>query len=423
MTAPLTGTYEVAGDKSISHRAAILGALAHGTSVIRGFSQAGDCASTLAALDSIGVTVERDAAGSVLVHGPLDASPRDVGIVGCGRAGTAMRLLAGVLASFPLRATLTGDPQVLRRPMRRVAEPLRAMGARVELADGEHAPIHVEGGGLGAIDHAMSVASAQVKSAVLLAGLRADGRTSVDEPAPTRDHTERMLAAMGAAVGRSGSTAWVEPSELSAIDLSVPGDPSSAAFLWAAAALVPGSDLAVDAVGLNPTRTGFLRILERMGGDVRIEPAADRAGEPVGAVRVRHAPLTPTRVDAREVPSAIDELPMVALLATQADGVTEVRGARELRVKESDRISVLVTGLHAMGANAEELDDGFVVRGPTRLHGAQVDAAADHRLAMTFAVAGLVTEEPVRVGDLAYAGDSFPGFEALLDTLTAGSRT
>jgi 3-phosphoshikimate 1-carboxyvinyltransferase len=416
VTPPLTGACMVDGDKSISHRAAILGALARGTTVVHGWSRAGDCASTLEALHALGVEIGVRG-GDVSIRGPLPASPRDLGAVDCGRAGTAMRLLTGVLASFPMTATLTGDPQLMRRPMGRLAEPLRAMGARIELLDEEHPPITIVGtGDLRAIDHVTTVASAQVKSAVLLAGLRADGRTMVREPAPSRDHTERMLGSMGASVGRAHPGAWVEPGELSAIEMTVPGDPSSAAFLWAAAALVRGSDLVVDGVGLNPTRTGFLRILGRMGGDVRVEPDPDQAGEPVGAVRVRYAPLTATTVDADEIPSTIDELPLVGLLATQAEG------AAELRVKESDRVAGVVRGLRELGADLEEAGDGFVVRGPTPLRGGGVDALADHRLAMTFAVAGLLTPEPVHVEGLAYAGDSFPGFGPLLERLSAGAR-
>jgi 3-phosphoshikimate 1-carboxyvinyltransferase len=230
-----------------------------------------------------------------------------------------------------------------------------------------------------------------------------------------------MLAAMGATCGASPGVAWVEPSVLSPLDLTVPGDPSSAAFLWTAAALVPGSSLSVEGVGLNPGRTGFLRILERMGAVVSTEPAPDQGGEPVGSVRVRHAPLTAVGVVPDEVPSAIDELPLVGLVATQADGLTEVHGAAELRVKESDRIAGLVAGLRALGADAEERDDGFAVRGPTPLRGASVDTHSDHRLAMTFAVAGLIADGPVDVDGLAYADDSFPGFEAALAALVEGS--
>jgi 3-phosphoshikimate 1-carboxyvinyltransferase len=434
VTAALVGSCSVPGDKSISHRAAILAALAPGTSRIRGFSPAGDCASTLSAVAALGARVEGEPGdGSLRIVGPIAPHGRHAGpdadadpganVIDCGRAGTAMRLLAGVIASLPMSATLTGDRQLLRRPMRRVADPLRLMGAEVGLVEDERPPIHVSGGGLSGIDYRMPVASAQVKSAVLLAGLLASGRTTVREPIPTRDHTERMLAAMGARIGVAPGAAWVERGGLSPLDLVVPGDLSSAAFLLTAAAIVPHSSLTIEGVGLNPTRAGFLRILERMGGDVTIDPDAECGGEPAGSILGRHARLRATLVGADEVPSAIDELPLIGLLATQADGVTEVRGAGELRVKESDRIAGLVRGLRALGADAEELPDGFVVRGPTKLRGGAPDARDDHRLAMTFAIAGLIADGPVRVDGISYADDSFPGFETVLGELTNGART
>jgi 3-phosphoshikimate 1-carboxyvinyltransferase len=415
---PLVGTCRVPGDKSISHRAAILGALAEGSSEVRGFSPAGDCAATLRALTALGVRTERHHGGGIVVHGPVDPSARDVGRVDCGRAGTAMRLLTGLVASFPISARLTGDPQLLTRPMLRVAEPLRSMGARVGLADGDHPPIHVTGReDLHGIDYTLPVASAQVKSAVLIAGLRAGGGTTVREPWRSRDHTERMLGAMGAHIDVLDDAVRVERSNLRPFEVSIPGDPSSAAFLWAAAAMVPGSDVSVEEVGLNPTRIGFLDVLRAMGAEVEVEPTGEEAGEPVGRVRVRHAGLSSTSVDASAVPSLIDELPLVGLVATQADGTTEIRGAEELRVKESDRIAGLVEGLCLLGAKADALPDGFVVRGPTHLHGGQVDGLRDHRLAMTFAVADLVASDPIRVEGLAFASDSFPGFTDTLRSL------
>ncbi len=418
---PLSGVRRVPGDKSISHRAAILGALADGPSEVRGFSPAGDCTGTLRALAALGCPIERHHGGDILVQGPLDPSARDVGRVDCGRAGTAMRLLAGLVASFPISARLTGDPQLLTRPMRRVAEPLRSMGARVGLADGDHPPIHVTGGRLRGIDYELPVASAQVKSAILIAALRADGETTVREPWRSRDHTERMLGAMGADLQAKDGWVRIEPSTLRPVDVTMPGDPSSAAFLWAAGAMVPGSDVTVEAVGLNPTRTGFLDVLRAMGADVEVAQTGEEAGEPVGRVRVRHAGLSATSVEPAAVPSLIDELPLVGLLATQAEGTTEVRGAEELRVKESDRITGLVEGLRMLGADAEALSDGFIVRGPVRLHGGEVDGLRDHRLAMTFAVAGLVVSDPVadpvRVEGLAFASDSFPGFADTLRSL------
>ena len=420
-TRPLVGTCSVPGDKSISHRAALLAALAPGTSRLRGFSPSGDCASTVAVLPALGARTGREG-DDLVVTGPPDGPPTgDLGTLDCGRSGTTMRLLAGILAGLPVSATLTGDPQLLRRPMSRVTQPLRSMGAAVEPSPGGGAPITVHGGPLRGITYELPVASAQVKSAILLAGLRATGITTVIEATPTRDHTERLLAAMGARVSSAPGRVTLEASALEPFDATVPGDPSSAAFLLVAAALVPGSDITIQDVGLNPTRTGLLDALARMGAALEVEPVDRTAGgEPFGRIKVRHAALRATSVTPGEVPRLIDELPLVALAATQAEGTTEVRGAVELRVKESDRIGGLAAGLRALGGAVDELPDGLVVHGPTPLHGGTCDARGDHRLAMTFAVAGLIADGPVRVlgGDL--VGDSFPGFERALAALRDG---
>lgn len=426
---PLSGRCRVPADKAISHRAAILGALAEGTSRVRGFSPAGDCRQTVGALRGLGVRVElaEEEAGPVL-HPTLlvrgkgwEGLRPPTGPLDCGRSATTMRLLAGVAAGLPFGCVLTGDRQLLRRPMDRVAEPLRRMGAGVALRPGGLPPVAVRGGSLRGIEYRLPVASAQVKSCVLLAGLRAAGTTAVVETVPTRDHTERLLEAMGAPVGRRPGWVSVSPGPLDPIDLAVPGDVSSAAAILAGALLVPGSDVVVEEVGLNPLRTGFLRVLDRMGARVEVVSTSDGV-EPVGTVRVRHEPLHGTLVEAAEVPSLIDELPLLAVLATRAEGVTEVRGAAELRVKESDRISGLVAGLRALGARVEELPDGFVVVGPTPLRGGRCDARSDHRLAMAFAVAGLVAEGPVEVVGMEFVADSFPGFEATLRALSGGGR-
>jgi 3-phosphoshikimate 1-carboxyvinyltransferase len=420
-TRPLRGRVNVPTDKAISHRAALFGALARGTTTVRGYSPAGDCASTLAAIRSLGARVLSDgnevriegwgASGPAGAHAPVD----------CGRSATTMRLLCGALAPFPIDVALTGDPQLLARPMERVAAPLRSMGARVATADGGRPPVELRGGGLRGIDYAMPVASAQVKSAVLLAGLGASGLTTVREPVPTRDHTERLLAAMGARLTTdergTGRSVAVEPGSLAAVEITVPGDVSSAAPLVAAAALVPGSDLTIAGVGLNPTRAGLLGVLSGMGASIETEGTPDVGGEPRGDVRVRHAPLHAASVGASDVPAMVDELPLLGLLATQAEGVSQVRGADELRVKESDRIAVLVAGLRALGADVEELPDGFVVAGPTPLTGGDLDSAGDHRMAMVFAVAALIAHGPVRVRGMESVGDSFPGFLAALQGL------
>jgi len=428
-TRPLRGTASVPADKAISHRGAILGSLATGTTVLRGYSPAGDCRSTIAAVRGLGAEIEEDG-DVVCVTGWGDGGPAAPdGQLDCGRSGTTMRLLSGALAGFPLKVVLSGDPQLMVRPMERVAEPLRAMGATVATAAGGVPPIGLRGGSLHGIEYELPVASAQVKSAVLLAGLRASGPTTVIEPVPSRDHTERLLRAMGARVvesvgGDGPRSVRVDPGGLEALELTIPGDPSAAAPLLVAAAMVPGSDLTVVRVGLNPTRTGLLGVLRRMGSTIEtVSESGDksgdaaREGEPIGVIRIRHRPLQGTRVGAAEIPSMVDELPLLGLLATQAEGTTEVRGAEELRVKESDRIAVLVAGLRALGADVEELPDGFVVNGPTPLHAGDVTAAGDHRMAMTFAVAALVASGPVRVAGMQTVGDSFPGFMATLQGL------
>ena len=411
----MRGRCRVPGDKSISHRAALLAALAPGRSVLRGFSSAGDCDRTLAVLAALGVEASRD--GEVLMVQGGRALREPAGPLHCGRSGTTMRLVAGTLAAAPFASTLTGERQLLRRPMARVAGPLRRMGAEVRLSSGDRPPMSIRGGSLAGIEHVPDVPSAQVKSSVLVAGLHASGRTVVVEAGPTRDHTERLLEAMGAPIERSpGGRVCVERGTPSPLELDVPGDLSSAAFLVAAATLLPGSDLTVEGVGLNPTRTGFLDVLDRMGGAVERTVTYD-ALEPRGDLRVRHASLTGIRLLPEEVPGVIDELPLIGLLATQGEGITEVRGAGELRVKESDRIAGLVAGLNALGAYARGTDDGFVVRGPTRLREGRCDARRDHRLAMTFAVAGLIADGPVRVDGLEFASDSFPGFDELMGEL------
>jgi 3-phosphoshikimate 1-carboxyvinyltransferase len=412
---PLTGRCRVPGDKSISHRAALVAGLARGVSELRGFSPAGDCVATLGLLEALGCRVERGS-GVVRVHGGRLEPP--AGPIDCLRSGTTMRLGAGTIAAHAFSATLTGDVQLLRRPMGRVAEPLRSMGARVELAAGDRPPIRIEGGELHGIRYELPVASAQVKSALLLAGLGADGETTVVESAPSRDHTERLLEWLGALHRRGPGAVSVVRADLGAFGLAVPGDLSSAAPLVAAAALVPGSDIRVEGVGLNPSRTGFLDALARMGARVEMSPGGVDGPEPSGELRVRAAPLHAISVEAGEVPNLIDELPLVGVLATQAEGATAVRGAGELRMKESDRIAGLVAGLVGLGADVEELPDGFVVRGPVRLHGGACDALGDHRLAMAFTVAGLVASEPVRVAGMASVGDSFPGFLRALEALT-----
>lgn len=416
---PLSGTERVPGDKSISHRMALVAAVAAGRSTLRGFSRAGDCEATLALLGALGVSIARGAETVAIDGAGWDGLRSPDGDVDCGRSGTTMRLACGLLAGAALDVTLTGDPQLLRRLMERVAEPLRRMGAGVETTDGRP-PLRIRGGTLTGVEYALPIASAQVKSAMLLAGLRAEGTTTVSEPVPTRDHTERLLAWLDAPIEIEDALLRrisVRRGDLRAFEATVPGDVSSAAPLLAAAAAIPGSAVTVEDIGLNPSRTEFLNVLARMGAEVEIEPAADAGPEPAGRVTVRHAGLRAVEIDPLEVPGLIDELPLLGVLGALADGTTVVRGAEELRVKESDRIAGLIAGLRALGADAEELPDGFSVTGPSALKGDAVDSRGDHRLAMAFAVAALAATAPVAVDGLDSVADSFPGFIQTLESL------
>lgn len=416
---PLSGNARVPGDKSISHRMALVAGVARGRSVIRGFSDAGDCAATLDILHALGIGMEREG-DTVFIEGAGWEGLRSPGReLDCGRSGTTMRLACGLLAGSALEVMLTGDPQLLRRPMERVAEPLRAMGARIETTDGRP-PIRLHGVALRGIEYEPPVASAQVKSAVLLAGLRAEGKTTVIEPLTTRDHTERLLAWLGAPIELEKADPRrisVTRGDVHAFETSVPGDVSSAAPLLAAASAIPRSAITIEGIGLNPSRTAFLEVLARMGAEVQSEPTGDPGPEPFGDVTVRHAGLSGVEIGPLEVPVLIDELPLIGVLGALAEGTTVVRGAAELRMKESDRIAGLVAGLRALGADAEEQPDGFTVTGPSNLRGGSVDARGDHRLAMAFSVAGLGASDPVAVDGLSSVADSFPGFIETLDSL------
>jgi 3-phosphoshikimate 1-carboxyvinyltransferase len=418
------GTLAVPGDKSISHRYALLAALAEGTSRLHGYSTGADCRSTLDCLAALGAHIEFDArhdTGPTAIVTGLGArgfiqSDRPLD---CGNSGSTMRMLAGLVAAQPLVSTLIGDASLSRRPMRRIIEPLVRMGARVEAAAGDRPPLIVHGAHLTAIDFAPPVASAQVKSAVLLAGLRAAGRTRVTEPARTRDHTERALPAFGVAIAIDGCSIAVEGGQpLHAIVGRIPGDISSAAFPAAAAAALIGSDVTIEGVGLNPTRTAFLDVLRRFGARVEAESTGESLGEPIGRLRVRSGDLGSLTIGADEVPGIIDELPVLGALAT-AGGELRVTGASELRVKESDRIAALVGGLRTLGADADELPDGFHIRGGRRLTAGAVDAQDDHRLAMAFAVAALAATGPVTIAGAGAAAVSYPAFFADLERLRA----
>jgi 3-phosphoshikimate 1-carboxyvinyltransferase len=419
----LRGTLDVPPDKSISHRYALLAALADGVTTIDRYSTGADCLSTLTCLESLGVEVARHQAAEglhVRIHGTGGGLAAPFGDVDCGNSGTTMRLLAGVLAAAPFTARLVGDASLSRRPMRRVMVPLTAMGARLESADGGRPPLVVHGGPLHGITHTPEVPSAQIKSAVLLAGLRASGATTVVEPEPTRDHTERGLAAFGVEVDRSvpGRLTVTGGARLhGGLALRVPGDPSACAFLGVAAAGLAGSAITIRHVGLNPTRIALFDVLRRAGALVHVSAEDTWHGEPVGTVRIAAGTLNDIVIAPAEVPLLIDELPALAALATFG-GAVRVSGAGELRVKESDRISALVDGLRAMGADADEFADGFAVRGGRRLAGgAVVDARHDHRLAMAFAVAALGAAAPTAIQGAEIAAVSFPGFFETLEGL------
>jgi 3-phosphoshikimate 1-carboxyvinyltransferase len=416
----LRGRGRVPGDKSISHRALLLGALADGASHISGFLPSRDCLATLACLRALGVHVEAHDETTLTVGGRgLRGLQAPGALLNCVRSGTTMRLLAGILAGQSFDCTLTGDPQLLRRPMRRITEPLRRMGAGIEATDG-HAPLAVHGRRLHGCDHTLAVASAQVKSALLLAGLYADGPTTVRQLGPARDHTERLLAAMGAAIQVSGLNVTLDPSPtLSPLALHIPGDLSSAAFPLVAAALLPGSEVTIERVGVNPTRTGLLDVLRAMGAGVTVEDEREQGGEPVADVTMRASDLAGAEVSGHTVVRMIDEFPVLAVAATQAHGTTVVRDAAELRVKETDRIATAVAELRVLGARVEPRPDGFVVEGPTPLRGGVVDSHGDHRLAMALAVAGLVAQGEVTIENAECVPDSFPGFVEFMRSLGA----
>ena len=424
--APVRGTLVPPPDKSLSHRAALLGAMSSGPVHVTNYLDAADTRSSLDAVRALGAHVDDGGAGAMTIRGPGLRGATPGAAIDVGNAGTLLRLLPGWLAGQPEggRWTLDGDESIRRRPVDRVTVPLAAMGARLEARDGRFTPLTIAGRPLRGTEYVLPVASAQIKSCLLLAGLLAEGTTTVVEPEPSRDHTERLLARAGAGIERDGDRVRVSrQDELELEAIHVPGDPSSAAFHVAAAVLVPGSRLAVSGMAANWTRVGFFRILQRMGAAVlgALEERAGAAGdaEPLCELEVAHGPLAGTRVTADEVPLAIDELPLVALLGCFAEGETVVEGAQELRLKESDRIATVVDGLRGLGADIEATADGFAVRGTGGLRGGVLHAHGDHRLAMLGAVAGLASREGVEVVGMEAAAVSYPGFTRDLAALTA----
>ena len=423
----LAGVIHLPGDKSVSHRAAMLAAIAEGTSRISNFAESEDCTSTLACMARLGVEIEREGSsvkvagrgkhGLNAPHAPLD----------CGNSGTTMRLLSGILAGQPFQTTLIGDESLSRRPMKRVIGPLSEMGADIDSAGG-HAPLSISGKRpLKPIEFRLPVASAQLKSCVLLAGLYADGETTVIEPVATRDHTERMLRGFGVDVRGSGASEASSitvsgDARLIATDVTVPGDISSAAFFLVAASCLEGSALELPNVGLNPTRTGVLDVLRRFGARIDIEAVGESGGEPIGTLIVKHQEersAETNRVDGPIVANLIDEVPILAVFGTQAESGIEIRDAGELRIKESDRIAAVAENLRRMGAEVEEFEDGLRV-GRSRLKGAVVDSFGDHRIAMAFAVAGLFAEGETEIRGAECAAVSYPGFFDVLSSVTNG---
>jgi 3-phosphoshikimate 1-carboxyvinyltransferase len=417
------------GDKSISHRAGMIASLATGTSRIKNYSNSEDCAATLRCLGQLGVAIKREG-NDVLIEGTgVDGLRAPTEPLDCGNSGTTMRLLAGILAGQNFKSTLTGDESLCSRPMQRIIEPLQIMGARISSHDGR-APLTIDGKKpLGAIEYDLLIASAQVKSCILLAGLNADGRTQVIEETPTRDHTERMLRLFGVTVESGDAKKEAEtfvaiggPATIEAHDINVPGDISSAAYFIAAAALLENSDLEIADVGINPTRTTFLSFFKSFGLDIRIEASAEESNEPAGNVHIngarrKTADESSLVISGTLVAGLIDELPLLAVVGSQLEGGIEIRNAGELRVKESDRIRTTVAGLRAMGAEVEEFDDGLRVSGPIRLRGAKVDPHDDHRLAMAFTVAALLAEGETEITNTECVSVSFPTFFELLESV------
>ena len=412
----LRGRLRVPGDKSISHRAIMFGALAEGVTTITGFLEGEDCLATLRAFRAMGVRVDGPEQGRVTVHGVgLHGLRAPDGPLDMGNSGTSMRLMSGILAGQAFDTVLTGDASLTRRPMRRVTEPLARMGARIETTETGSAPLRIHGGQrLTGIDYPLPVASAQVKSALLLAGLYAEGVTRVTEPAPTRDHTERMLEGFGYPLRRESerTVALTGGGSLTGTTIDVPADISSAAFFLVGASLAPGSDLVLEHVGVNPTRTGVIEILRLMGAQIEVLNPRLAGGEPVADLRVRHAPLHGIRIPEALVPLAIDEFPALFIAAAGAEGVTVLTGAEELRVKESDRIQVMADGLSALGGAAGPTSDGIIIQGGA-LAGGTVHSHSDHRIAMSFAMAALRASGPITIHDCTNVNTSFPGFVVL----------
>ena len=419
-SAGLKGVVTPPGDKSLSHRAVMCAAIAEGETVINGFLTGEDTLNTVKAVQMLGIDIEGAGTRGLIVHGKgLDGLSEPAGVLDLGNSGTGMRLLAGLLAGQDFFSVLTGDQHLRKRPMARIVEPLRRMGALIDgRSGGTLAPLSIRGKGkqLKPVQHVSSVASAQVKSAVLLCGLYADGETSVSEPSKSRDHTERMFRFFGVEVKEKGLLVSMRGRQrLKAKGpLDIPADISSAAFFMVAASIVPGSELTIKNVGVNPTRTGIIDVLKDMGADIALTNQREQAGEPVADITVRYGKLRAVQIKGDVIPRAIDEIPALSVAAACAQGKTVIRGAAELRVKESDRIATMAAELRKMGAEVTELPDGMEITGRGRLRGARCESHGDHRIAMSLAVAGLAAEGETIVRDAEWIDTSFPGFERLL---------
>lgn len=408
----LRGTVTVPGDKSISHRAVLFGSIAKGITRVEGFLQGADCLSTISCFRRLGIDIENEA-GIVTVHGKgLHGLQTPTEVLDCGNSGTTTRLISGILSGQKFPVTLTGDASIQKRPMGRIIKPLTQMGAQITSERGDGcAPLHIQGGSLHGIHYQSPVASAQVKSAILLAGLYAEGETAVTEPTLSRNHTELMLKGFGADISSSGTTASIRPvSELYGQEITVPGDISSAAYFLAAGSLIPNSEILIQNVGINPTRAGIVTVCNAMGADLTLLNERVVSGEPVADLLIRTSQLKTTTIEGAIIPTLIDELPVIALMACFAEGTTVIRDAAELKVKESDRIQVMVDNLTAMGAHVEGTDDGMIIEGGHPLHGAVVDSHLDHRIAMTFAIAGKLASGETEITGAECVNISYPTY-------------
>ncbi|MBQ7583478.1 MAG: 3-phosphoshikimate 1-carboxyvinyltransferase [Lachnospiraceae bacterium] len=418
------GELRVPGDKSISHRAVMFGAIAEGVTHINGFLNGADCISTINCFKALGVKIEHDGGTGVTVCGVgLHGLKKPDGVLDCGNSGTTVRLMSGILAGQGFTSTITGDASIRKRPMKRIMTPLMEMGADISSLEGNDcAPLKLRAASLHGIDYRSNIASAQVKSAVLLAGLYAEGETTVTEPALSRNYTELMLSAMGADITRSGLSVTLRPGKpLKAQDITIPGDISSAAYFIGAALILKGSDLLIKNTGINPTRAGIIEVFKAMGGSISLENERTEAGERVADIRVKSSALHGTEISGDIIPTLIDELPLIAVVAAFAEGTTVIRDAAELKVKESDRIALVTKNLKAMGADIEATEDGFIINAsgtPKPLHGVRIDDSLDHRIAMSFAVAGLAAEGDTEIMHPECVSISYPGFFEDLTSLS-----